>query len=96
MADWDRMIAANRQQGLAAARYNRELVLRYPDIAKRLTEPPLKLAEPRQWTGYAPGPYLPEDVHGRTRPNPSPVRVQLLEILHAAAERADSQNGVNP
>lgn len=79
------------QQAANRNRHQREIVLRYPAIAKRLTEPPLRLAEPRQWTGYIPGYWEAEDRHGRVRPNLSPIRAQLEAILFAACERADAE-----
>jgi hypothetical protein len=89
MADWDQIIAAARSHGITIAQYQRELILRYPDVAVKLTAPPLSLANPQQWSGYIPGPYHPEDEHGRVRPNRSPVRAQLLALLDEAAHRAD-------
>jgi hypothetical protein len=68
-----------------------KLVLRYPDIAKRLCEPPLGYAAPGQWTGYIPPAYDAEQVDGSVPLNTSRYRAVLMEILEAAAERADSE-----
>lgn len=68
----------------------RRLVLAYPDLAQRLTQPPIGYTDPRQWTGYIP-PYMIEGPtqHGRntwTR-NLSPVRVHLVAITREATAR---------
>lgn len=75
-------------------RHQRTLVLRFPDIAKRLCEPPLGLKDPQQWTGYIPGYWDAEGPHGHVRPNTSPIRAQLAEILQTAAAHADQQRAV--
>lgn len=68
----------------------RRLVLAHPDLAARLTQPPIGYREPAQWSGYIP-PYMIEGpCHaGRntwTR-NLSPVRVHLVAITHEAMAR---------
>lgn len=60
----------------------RALVLRHPDLAQHLCDPPLKCPAPEAWTGYLP----PELWNGRT--NDSPIRTQLLAIVQAADSRA--------
>lgn len=70
---------------------NRALVLRYPDIAAQLKQPPYSAGNPANWTGYIPGVLAAEDHRGRVAINTSPVRAQLLEIVTAAAERHDAQ-----
>lgn len=87
-----------RQQAMAQAAKtrNRELVLRYPDLAKRLCDPPLKATSPETWSGFVPGRWLPEDEDGRMRPNTSPIRAQLLAILTEAADRADQDTRPAP
>lgn len=78
-----------------AARYRqlneqrRALVLRHPDIARRLTMPPLGYAQPQQWTGYVP----PERWNGEH--NDSPRRAALAEIV-AAAEAAERAHEIGP
>lgn len=81
------------RQAAIRNQHQRALVLRFPAIAKRLCEPPLRLAFPHQWTGYIPGYWESEDRHGRVRTNNSPVRAQLAQILQDAAERADAEAG---
>lgn len=101
--DWRTLLAQAAAQEAENNRRNRDLVLRYPDIAVKLTAPPLRLSRPENWNGSLPGPYLPEEEDpdgrhgpGRVRPNRSPVRAQLLAILHEAAERADAETKARP
>lgn len=69
----------------------RKLVLRYPDIAARLCEPPLNYARPGQWTGYIPPAFDGERPDGAVPMNTSRYRAAFMVILEAAAERADSE-----
>jgi|SRR5215471_1980382 len=48
---WLRQILAEAHRRTLA---RRERVLRYPDLAARLTEPPLNYARPEQWNGFVP------------------------------------------
>jgi len=66
-----------------------DLVMQYPDIAAKLCRPPLKLGDPRNWSGYIPGFCAPETVRGVIPVNDSPIRAQLIAILNEAAERSD-------
>jgi hypothetical protein len=68
-----------------------KLVMRYPDIAARLCDPPLRYASPNQWHGFIPPAYDRERVDGTTPLNTSPYRAALMAILEAAAERADAE-----
>ena len=70
---------------------NRALVLRYPDIAKRLCEPPYGATNPANWTGYIPGALGAENSRGVVSLNISSVRAQLLELVTEAAQRADHE-----
>jgi len=81
-----------RAAKLAEAAANRALVLRYPDLAKQLCEPPYRASRPENWSGYIPGPLASENNRGIVALNTSPVRAQLLTILEAAAERADADH----
>lgn len=94
--DWRKLYTQIAAQEAENNRRNRELVLRYPDIAAKLCAPPLRHSRPDVWNGSLPGPYLPEGADGRVRPNRSPVRAQLLAILHEAAERADAETKARP
>lgn len=82
---------AGRAAALAACAQNRALVLRYPDLAALLKQPPYSASSPEKWTGYIPGPLAAENNRGRVALNTSPVRAQLLELVTAAAERHDAE-----
>ncbi|MFG1857498.1 hypothetical protein ACGFJT_37080 [Actinomadura geliboluensis] len=56
-------------------------VLRYPDLAAKLREPPLKFRRPEQWNGY-----IPPDTCG-SAPNLSPRRDALIVLVEEAARR---------
>lgn len=60
----------------------RELVLRHPDIAVRLTQPPLRYTRPEVWNGWIP------PLTWREQINDSPRRKALMEIV-AAAQKAE-------
>lgn len=60
----------------------RALVLRHPDLAARLTQPPLPYTSPEHWGGH-----LGADTW-TGRPNTSPERAALLEIVAEAEQRA--------
>lgn len=63
---------------------DRDLVLRHPEIARRLTEPPIGYARPEQWNGYVP------PVLWREQLNDSPQRMALLDLI-AAARQAETE-----
>ena len=64
----------------------RELVLGQPDLAARLTKPPLGYKAAEQWNGYIPPYMVPgSDRHVR---NDSPQRVHLVAIVREAIARA--------
>jgi len=75
------------RDGLSARRSAREAVLSYPDLAQRLTEPPLGYETPAQWTGYIP----PAEWGGKE--NESPRRRALVEIVEEAYRRDAAANG---
>lgn len=90
-AEWRKRVSAAAVAGPLLNQQRRELVLRYPDLAAKLTQPPYSLARPDQWTGFIPaGDY--EARHGRV-PVDAPIRAQLLAILNEAAQRADNEQG---
>jgi hypothetical protein len=76
---WQEITRAAKRE----AKINRARVLSYPDLAKRLTEDPQRLAHPEQWGGY-----LPPVMWNEARNN-SPVRAQLVDILAEALARAN-------
>ncbi len=59
----------------------REAVLSYPDLAERLTQPPLGYVQPSQWTGFVP----PELFNNQI--NDSPRRAALVAIVDEALSR---------
>lgn len=63
-----------------ACQAERARVLRHPEIAKRLCDPPLRYSHPEAWSGYVP----PETWQGKT--NNHPARAALLGIITAAVE----------
>lgn len=75
LVDYERIAAEQ-------CRARRARVLAHPDIAVRLTERPMNYPAPEFWTGY-----IPPAKRGDDRPNPSPIRRQLLDICQAVAER---------
>lgn len=81
--DVGRFIKHQMAEARRAAAYRRGLVLRYPDLAERLTEPPVKLARPDVWTGYIPP---ATDCVGAL--NTTPCRPALLALVAEAERRA--------
>lgn len=74
---------ANPREGVpptsdSACQAERERVLRHPEVAIRLTQPPISYARAEQWNGYVP----PE--MWRERHNDAPQRAALLSIIAAA------------
>lgn len=61
----------------------RALVLAHPDLAAKLTEPPLAHSSPEKWTGY-----IPQAITCTGAINTSPVRAQLVAIVAEAERRA--------
>ena len=69
---------------LAAHEFNqhrRAAALKHPDLAARLTQPPLSWSRPERWNGYIPPRMWQES------PNDSPRRVALVEIAAEAMAR---------
>lgn len=64
---------------------NREAVLAHPDLAKKLTQPPLDYARPEQWNGFIP-PKLIATEDGY-EVNNSPRRHALNRLLEEALAR---------
>lgn len=80
--DFLKWLKAEMREGQAKADARRALVLKYPDLAQKLTEQPINCQRPEQWSGGIP----PE--MWREMPNDSPIRPAVLAIL-AEAERRD-------
>lgn len=81
--DFARLVADHQQQLRAENRARRSAVLRHPDLAKRLTEPPMRYATPEIWNGQ-----LPPAIWQGQR-NDSPNRAALADIV-AEAERREA------
>lgn len=60
---------------------DKERILRHPDLAARLCEPPLNYANPKQWNGY-----IPPAVYGQQL-NTCPRRAALMELATEAFKR---------
>lgn len=69
------------RDGRAKAAERKALILRHPDLAKKLTEPPLGYQRPDQWSGAIP----PETWNGVA--NDSPLRPVILALLAEAEAR---------
>lgn len=72
-------------QQMAAARVEcarrRGLVLRHPDLAERLTQPPFRFTRPERWNGFVP------PAEWMQRPNDDPGRPILLALIAEAEAR---------
>lgn len=65
---------------------NRAAVLAHPDLAKKLTEPPLGYARPEQWNGFVPAKLTPtEDGYELNDSGRRRAFVALIEEAHARA-----------
>lgn len=96
---WRSAGARSRQASIE----RRARVLAHPDLARRLTEPPLALSEPGRWSGWIPPRQLAEQAcavcvargpawacRGREHlapVNDSPFRAQLVDIAAEAMRR---------
>jgi len=63
----------------------REAVLAHPDLAERLTQPPLGYAQPSQWNGFVP----PELFNNQI--NDSPRRAALVAVVDEALARSEQR-----
>lgn len=74
-------IKLQMREGRAQAEARKALILRHPDLAERLTKPPLGYQRPDQWSGAIP----PETFNGVA--NDSPLRPVILQLLAEAEAR---------
>jgi hypothetical protein len=81
-----RLIKQARAAAMVENARRRALVLRYPELAAKLTEPPIRHTTPEHWTGYIAPAYDAETYGGGQPINTSPIRAALVAIL-AEAER---------
>ncbi|MFJ4682009.1 hypothetical protein [Streptomyces sp. NPDC088789] len=87
--DLVRLIKQARAAAHAENSRRRALVLRHPDLAERLTQPPISHTTPEHWTGYVPPAHDPETFGGGQPLNTSPIRAALAALV-AEAERRTS------
>lgn len=83
--DVGRFIKTQMANAQRAAAYRRGLVLRHPDLAARLTEPPIGHATPEIWNGYIPP---TTDCTGAI--NTASCRPALLALVAEAERRANA------
>jgi hypothetical protein len=86
--DLIRLIKQARTNALAENARRRTLVLRHPDLAARLTEPPIRHTTPEHWTGYVPPASDAPSLGGAEPINHSPARAALVAIVAEAEQRA--------
>lgn len=92
--DLTRLIKQAQAAGRTENARRRALVLRHPDLAQKLTEPPLRHTTPEHWTGYIPPAYDAVALGGAQPINTSPARAALVALLaEAEARSATAQNG---
>lgn len=77
-----------RAAGAAENKRRRALVLKYPDLAERLTQPPIRHTTPEHWTGYVPPAHDAYGIGGGQPINTSPVRAALVALVAEAEARA--------
>lgn len=70
VADGHAAVLEEIARAQAANQARRERVLRHPDLARRLTEPPLGYKFPEQWNGFVP---------------PAELQDEMPEGLHSSA-----------
>lgn len=88
---WHDELARQRAMARDGNEHRRALVLAYPDLAKRLCDPPYSASRPENWSGYIPGPLGAENSRGVVSMNTSSVRAQLSALVAEAAHRADAE-----
>lgn len=84
--DVGRFIKHHMAEAKRAAAHRRALVLRHPDLAAQLTQPPIKFSRPEVWNGYIPP---ATDCTGAI--NTAPSRRVLLELVAEAEARAGAE-----
>lgn len=80
---------------MAAARteaaHRRGLVLRYPDLAAQLTEPPIGFSSPEKWNGYIPPATWNQSMNtARCRPALLALVAEAERRLHQPRETAQT------
>ena len=90
-----RLIKQARTNAAQENTRRRSLVLKHPDLAERLTQPPINHTTPDHWTGYVPPEYDAPSVGGGQPINTSPAR-RALAALVAEAEARDTASRTIP
>lgn len=85
MTTWAEQLAAIQAKAAAEVAERRERVLRYPDLAERLTQRPINFTKPELWNGFVPPKEVPT-AEGYEL-NDSPIRAALVEICAEAMRR---------
>ncbi|MFF5404576.1 hypothetical protein ACFY8K_16955 [Streptomyces misionensis] len=88
--DLVRLIKQARTNAHAENARRRALVLKHPDLAERLTQPPINHITPQHWTGYVPPAHDPENYGGGRPINTSPIRAALAALVEEAERRASA------
>jgi hypothetical protein len=89
--DLIRLIKQARAAAHAENKRRRALVLRYPELAARLCEPPIRHTTPEHWTGYIPPAYDAPALGGAEPINTSPARAALVALLAEAEARTATE-----
>lgn len=82
--DIGRFIKHHMAEAQRAAAYRRGLVLRYPDLAAKLAQPPICHSTPEMWNGYIPP---ATDCTGAM--NTARCRPALIALVAEAERRRD-------
>ena len=85
------LIKQARANALAENARRRALVLKHPDLAAQLCEPPLRHTLPEHWTGYIPPTHDAPSVGGYQPINTSPARAALVALLAEAEARTTTE-----
>lgn len=85
------LIKQARAAAAAENKRRRALVLRHPDLAARLCQPPLRHTTPEHWTGYIPPAYDAVALGGTQPINTSPARAALVALVAEAEQRAAAE-----
>lgn len=85
--DLVRLMKQARAEAHAENARRRALVLKHPDLAARLCEPPIRHTTPEHWTGYVPPAHDAPGVGGDLPLNTSPARAALAALVTEAEAR---------
>ena len=83
--------AAAAARSKTASQARRDRVLRWPDLAKQLCEPPLNYRRPQDWNGWVPPRTVAYVDHNYAPANDSPWRAALVTICAEALRRDETE-----